>query len=71
METIEEFEKLLKEKNATCRWDKTPLGNEEIKHYPHAHGVVMGGERVWAYVQCPKCNYMWSFEKLQHYFGGE
>ena len=60
--TVEAFHKFLKDK--MCKWDGCALRNGQIKHYPHDGGVVVNGTKVWLYVECPLCDYQWSFAKL-------
>lgn len=50
---------------AVCRWDGTKLA-EDVDTYPHHGGWRVDGmvEKQWLSIQCPRCKYDWSLDKL-------
>ncbi len=64
--TLEQYRALIVVK--FCNWHNEPVAlSPTIDAYPHPNGWPVSGEvseRVWLSVQCPKCKYDWSLEKL-------
>lgn len=62
MLTLEDYEKLVKEK--TCRWCGGHLG--AIEYYDHSAGWIVKGfqKRQWLYKTCLKCSYQWALWKI-------
>jgi len=66
--SLEDYEKMIKGKD--CRWcskrGKKVLLPSKIKFYDHSGGWEVDGfeEKQWLYVECPKCGYEWSLQKL-------
>lgn len=53
---------------SSCRWcGGTDLSKCAILSYDHPNGYAIAeipDTRQWLYVECPKCEYQWSLQKL-------
>ena len=51
-------------KGKRCRWCDIDISQEPVKGYPHTEGWLVGPQKLWLYVTCPKCDYDWALWKL-------
>jgi hypothetical protein len=63
---IEKFLKSMQGKSMEC-WCKNELVCGGFMGYPHDSGLAdSSGNKWWLFLNCEKCNYDWSFWKVEN-----
>lgn len=66
MSTLKSYQERFIILESKCRWCNMDMSRAKIRYYNHPGGYLVDEmiEKQWLYIECPNCQYEWSFKKL-------